>query len=269
MGEMEKRLVIFLVLSVAIVSLFTFFGPAPTPPPPTPAPSHIAAPTAAGSPPSSSANAPATPEAAETPSHPAATVTPAETVTIDTPLYRASLTTAGGVFTRWELKQYTETVKNSDPVVLYPPLDRPPVSAPLSIEIAGVDSTLLNGTLYHFEGGDAQLTKEHPSARVRMTASLPLQDGSGRTVTVEKELLFHSDTYRVDLMFKVDGIVTPYYVSLGDSFGLHQALTQQQGFIGHRGAVSMIGGELVLDKPDKLPAPKIFRRGVDSHHAAR
>ncbi len=254
MGEMEKRLVIFLVLSVAIVSLFTFFGPVPAPPPSTPAHSNSSAPTAPGSSPSSSANAPAAPETAAAPQ-------PAATVTIDTPLYRAGLTAAGGVFTRWELKQYTETVKGSDLVVLYPPLDRPPVNAPLSIEIPGVDPALLNGTRYRLEGGDVQLTKEHPSARVRMTATFPLQDGSGRTVTVEKELLFHSDTYRVDLAFKVDGIITPYQVSLGDSFGLHQPPTQQRGFIGHRGAVSMIGGELVLDKPDKLPAPTVTHTG--------
>jgi len=263
MGEMEKRLVIFLALSVAIVSLFTWFSPAPKPS--APASPTTAAPTAAGASPSSSAATPASSGsasvAAPAPSGAAPPAQANETVTIDTPLYRAVLTTAGGVLTRWELKQYTETVKNADPVVLYPPVDHPSVSAPLSIEIPGVDPALLNGAPYHLEGGDAQLTKDHPSAQLRFSASLPLQDGSGRTIAVEKVLRFHSDTYRVDLTFKVDGISTPYHVTLGDSFGLHQPVTQQQGFIGHRGAVSMIGGELVLDKPDKLPTPTVTHTG--------
>lgn len=258
MGDMEKRLVIFLVLSVAIVSLFTWFSPAPAPKPPAPVSPTTAAPPAAGASPSSSTAAPASSGSAATD---APLAQAAKTVTIDTPLYRATLTTAGGVLTRWELKQYTETVKNADPVVLYPPLDHPSVSAPLSLEIPGVDPALLNGTLFSLEGGNAQLTKEHPSAQVRFTATIPLQDGNGRTVVIEKVLRFHSDTYRVELTVKVDGISAPYHVTLGDSFGLHHALTQQQGFIGHRGAVSMIGTELVLDKPDKLPSPTVSHTG--------
>jgi len=188
-------------------------------------------------------------------------------VTVDTPLYQASLTTAGGVLTRWELKRYTETVNGTDPVVLYPPLDRPPVGAPLALEIPGIDPALLNGLIYHLEGGNARLDKEHPSARVRMTATVPLQNGGGRTISIEKELFFHSDSYRVELALKVDGVSSPYRIMLGDSFGIHESVSPQQRFIGHRGAVSLIGGELVQDKPDKLATPTVSRAG-DVHWAA-
>jgi len=263
---MEKRLVIFLVVSVAIVYFFSFFSHTP----PIIAPQQATAPTTSGTgaaPPAGPAEtagattAPATSEAAP-PARAAATVT------IDTPLYRATLTTAGGVLTRWELKQYTETVNGADPVVLYPPMGRPPVSAPLAVEIPAVDTAVLNETIYRLEGGgDARLDKEHPSARLRLTASLPLKDGSGRTVAVEKELLFHSDTYRVDLAFKVDGLDAPSHVTLGDSFGIHEGLSPQQRFIGHRGAVSLIGDGLVMDKPDKLAAPTMAHTG-DVHWTA-
>ena len=264
MGDMEKRLVIFLVVSVAIVYFFTLFGPSqiPTPrttPPPGTAVSKEAAPAAPGaatSPSSSAAAGPSEAAGASTGPTPAAAA-----VTIDTPLYQASLTTMGGLLTRWELKRYTETVNGTDPVVLYPPLDRPPVGAPLAVDIPGVDPALLNGAIYHLEGGDARLDKDHPSARLRFTTTLPLKDGNGRTVTIEKELFFHSDTYRVELALRVDGISAPYRLMLGDSFGIHEAVSPQQRFIGHRGAVSLIGGDLVLDKPDKLETPTTTHAG--------
>jgi YidC/Oxa1 family membrane protein insertase len=263
MGDMEKRLVIFLVASVAIVYLFTLFGHPP--PLPTVVPQQATAPAVPGSAPTPAAPPPVGP--GEAPAQATAPPQPASTVTIDTPLYRATISTAGGGLTDWELKRYTETINGSDPVVLYPPEGRPPVSAPLSVEIPGIDATLLNEALYHLEGSDARLDKDHPSARVRLTASLPLKDGSGRTVTVDKEFLFHSDTYRVDLTFKVNGLNGPYRVTLGDSFGLHVGQGPLQRFIGHRGAVSLIGDKLVMDKPDKLDTSTVVHTG-DVHWTA-
>jgi YidC/Oxa1 family membrane protein insertase len=262
MGDMEKRLVIFLVASVAIVYLFTLFAHTP---PPAVAPQQAATPAVTGTAAAPSASPSSGP--ADIPDLASPSTQPATTVTIDTPLYRATLTTEGGVLTRWELKRYTETVKGSDPVVLYPPMERPTASAPFSIEIPGVNTSVLNEAIYHLEGGNAQLDKEHPSARVRLFVSLPLKDGSGRTVTVDKELLFHSDTYRVDLTFRVDGLNGPYGVTLGDSFGLHEGQGPQQRFFGHLGAVSLIGDKLVMDKPDKLDGPTVVHTG-DVHWTA-
>jgi len=262
MGDMEKRLVIFLVASVAIVYLFTLFAHTP---PPAVAPQQATAPAVVGT----EATPSATPSTApsDTPGPATTSTQTATTITIDTPLYRATITTEGGVLTRWELKRYTETVKGPDPVVLYPPMGRPPVSAPFSVEIPGVNASVLNEAIYHLEGENTQLDKDHPSARVRLSASLPLKDGSGRTVTVDKVLLFHSDTYRVDLTFKVDGLNGPYGVTLGDSFGLHEGQGPQQRFFGHLGAVSLIGDALVLDKPDKLAGPTVVHTG-DVHWTA-
>jgi YidC/Oxa1 family membrane protein insertase len=262
MGEMEKRLIIFLVASVAIVYLFTLFAHTP---PPAVAPPPAAIPAVTGTeaaPPASPSPGPAA-----TPGPASPSTEPATTVTIDTPLYRATLTTEGGVLTQWELKRYTETVKGSDPVVLYPPMGRPPASAPFSIELPGVNASALNEAIYHLEGGNARLDQEHPSARVRLFVSLPLKDGSGRTVTVDKVLLFHSDTYRVDLTFRVDGLNEPYGMTLGDSFGLHEGHGPQQRFFGHLGAVSLLGDKLVMDKPDKLDGPAVVHTG-DVHWTA-
>jgi YidC/Oxa1 family membrane protein insertase len=262
MGDMEKRLVIFLVASVAIVYFFTLFAHTP---PPAVAPQQATAPAVIGTEATPSA-APSTGPAV-TPIPATTSTQPATTVTIDTPLYRATISTKGGVLTRWELKRYTETVKGPDPVVLYPPMGRPPDSAPFSIEIPGVNASALNEAIYHLEGENAQLDQDHPSARVRLSASLPLKDGSGRTVTVDKVLLFHSDTYRVDLTFEVDGLNGPFGVTLGDSFGLHEGQGPQQRFFGHLGAVSLIGDALVLDKPGKLATPTVIHTG-DVHWTA-
>lgn len=250
MGETEKRLVIFLLLSVAIVYFFTTFSqpvlpPPPATPPPTPS---TAAPETA--PPVLSTQSDSGPGEMNPP--PA----PARTITIDTPLYRAQLTTAGGVLTRWELKRYTETVDGADPVVLFPPVDLEAAQAPLSLMLPGLDpatAAAVNGAIYRVEGGDARLSPARPSARLRFVADLPAPEGDGRTIHVEKELLFHEDNYRVDIVVRVDGIPGPYQFTLGDSFGIHLGQAQwQQQFIGHRGPVSLIDDELVHDKPEKL-----------------
>ncbi|MEW6325703.1 MAG: membrane protein insertase YidC, partial [Nitrospirota bacterium] len=179
MGDTEKRLVIFLILSVAIVYLFTTFSQPPqrppAPPPATaPAPS-VTAPETTQPTPELTTPAPETPP-------------PAQTITIETPLYRAQLTSAGGVLTRWELKRYTETVNGTDPVVLFPPIDVAPAVMPLSLVVPGGDPAV-NRAIYRVEGGDARLTKAHPSARVRFVADLAAPNGNGRPIHVEKELV--------------------------------------------------------------------------------
>ncbi len=252
MGETEKRLILFIILSVGVLFFFTQFGQPPPPPRPT---------APASEQPSVEADATTAPD------HPAAPAArppePAHTIAIETPLYRAELTTTGGLLTRWALKTYTETVNGSDPVVLFPPVDLPPARSPLSLTIPGIDQALLDQTVYRVEGGDAQLSKERPSARLRFVADVAAPNGAGRPIHIEKELLFHDESYRVDLIVRVDGAGSSYQVTLGDSFGVHQGQAQwQQAFIGHRGAVSLINGELVLDKqPDKLPAEPVIHSG--------
>jgi YidC/Oxa1 family membrane protein insertase len=251
MGETEKRLIIFIILSMAILFMFMQFSAPPPSQPPQTATSPVAGPAA---------------DTAPTPAQPAAPATPpstaARTITIDTPLYRAHLTTAGGVLTRWELKGYTETVNGTDPVILFPPVDLPLARAPLSLAIAGIDPTRIDQAIYEVEGGDVRLSKEAPSARLRVVAEIAAAT-AGRPIRIEKELLFHEESYRVDLAVRVDGTDRPYQLTLGDSFGIHQGQAQwQQAFIGHRGAVSLINGELVLDKqPDKLPAEPVIHAG--------
>jgi YidC/Oxa1 family membrane protein insertase len=264
MGETEKRLVLFLVLSVAIVYLFTVFGPSPPPktppaaPPATTASQNTAAPSTATSPATEATTASATDAAAPQSAH---APTPPQVITIDTPLYRAEVATTGGVLRRWELKRYTETAGGNDPVVLYPPVDLEPARAPLALVIQGIDPALLDRAVYRVEGGNAQLSSEQPSARLRLVAELAPPDGP--PMRIEKELLFHEETYRVDLAVRVDGINAPYQLTLGDSFGIHLGQAQwQQSFIGHRGAVSLINDELILDKqPDKLPTAPVIHAG--------
>ena len=253
MGDTEKRLVVFLILSVAIVYLFTLFMPPVPPPHPTqtgPAASNplqmTTAPTmAVGQAPTPGQSVPAT---------------PATIVTIDTPLYQAQFTSTGGVLTRWELKTYTETVNGSDPVVLYPPAEAP-TRAPLSLIIPGLDSTQLDHAAYRLEGGNAELNKDRPSARILFIADFPAPDRADQKIHIEKELLFHDDTYRVDLAVRVDGTSVPYQLTLGDNFALYQDKGSQSS-IGHRGAVSLVNDELVLDKPEKMASTSLTHSGV-------
>ena len=256
MGDTEKRLIIFLILSVAIVFFFTTINPPPVPPPPPPT-----SPTTVPVPPGLGPGEPFTPPSSIIPAE-QETQRPAQLVTIETPLYRATVTSEGAVLTHWELKHYMETANGSDPVVLYPPVDFEPLQPPLALRLTGTADDPLSRTVYHLEGSDSRLSSDRPSARLRFTAEVPHPSDATRTVRVTKELLFHFDTYRIDLITQVTGIDTPYQLTLGDSFGIHQGKEQwQQRFIGHRGAVTLVNGEMALDAPDDLPATPVTHSG--------
>ena len=141
MGDTEKRLVIFLVLSVAIIYFFTMIN---QPPPQAPLPETS---------PSTSESRRSTLADRRTPSGATGSTSfdglageafePAQSVTIETPLYRAILSTEGGTLQHWELKRFTETAEGEKPVILYPPLDREPLQPPIALSLPEVPADLV------------------------------------------------------------------------------------------------------------------------------
>ena len=185
----EKRAILAAVLMAVVFIVGQYLMPASEPPsPPSQTSSTPAAPTTA--PPQEPAKAGAPPSAKPAPPpepvrpQPAAPRPPARLVTVETPLYRAVISSDGG-----KLQAYTLKYRGDKPMVVVGDLGPgglvigPPGHAePLPMEIAG---------------GDLQLSRERPSADLVLTAAV---DG----LRVRQTLTFRADAYVIDTAVSVE-----------------------------------------------------------------
>ncbi|MEW6682368.1 MAG: membrane protein insertase YidC [Nitrospirota bacterium] len=249
---MERNAVLFLILSIAIIIGYSVLFP-PAPPPPTGDGAQGQA--SSTSEPGSGGNAPAKapPEAvAALPPAPSGTVAGAErTVVVETDLYRAALSTRGGVITSWRLARYTNGPENQTPIDLLTP---PPAGGlgPLSVVVDGSDEevrrTFQDG-LFTLEGDDLRLTANHPTGTLRFEARAP-----GGAVLV-KRLTFHHDEYLVDVEVTTWGLEGSYRLTLGENFGIRE--WGDATFVGYIGPSSLVDGRVIQDKPSKLEQPAV------------
>jgi YidC/Oxa1 family membrane protein insertase len=166
-------------------------------------------------------------------------------LTIETQLYKATLNTRGGTITQWELKTYREDRSSTaEQIQLFS--TSPEKEGPLSI-ITGdeaYDKELQEG-VYHVEGEDLRLNAKHPTGTISLILDDPAQN-----LYVAKHLTFYHDNYQVDMELDTQGIPELYQLSVGTNFGI--ADWAEQGFVGHIGPVSMQGETLHKDKPPKM-----------------
>ncbi|CUS33200.1 Membrane protein insertase YidC [Candidatus Nitrospira nitrosa] len=253
---MEKRLVVFLILSAAIVFGYEYalkgLGLLP---PPTVSDSTVAVPDeSASAPGTSSGNQPAPPtagKAAESPGTlridnpkvPSARTesVAAEAVEVETELYRAKFTSRGAILTSWELKRYRSSSDAKSFVQLVRQGGK--FAAPLTVTTD--DATLakdLREGFYRVEKDFTTLDRDHPTGHLTFSYSNP-----GSSVLLEKQLTFHSDSYIVDISLTSKGLTGPLKVELGTNFGV---VEWGEGFIGSVGTVSLIDDKLVTDAPE-------------------
>jgi len=247
---MEKRVIIFLILSLTILVGYEYLlrelGLAPQatqeadqrPPvegagkkPGAPGPAEKAAPRTAA--------APAAPVARPSES-PGAVAE--ETTEVVTDLYRAKISNRGGVIRNWELPRYRLTTERDSPPVQ---LVYKEGSFPGTLSLHAGDEALtklLNESLYHVERDFSRLDASHPTGRVTLTFQAP-----GSPVRVEKELTFHHDSYVVDVSIKTEGITGTLGTGLGTNFGI---VEWTEGLIGLIGPASRIGDKVEKDLPD-------------------
>jgi YidC/Oxa1 family membrane protein insertase len=259
---MEKRVIIFLVLSLAIILSYDYllkeFGLAPKPSPQTKPASQAAPPPAAsqsrtGSPESSGEPVQSPPPAgrqAAANGAPAVPATGEQTVEVVTPLYRAQFTNRGAEIKGWELARYrTADREQPKPVQLLTQHD--PATGPLAIHTVDPKITKrLREGLYGAERDFSTLDAEHPTGHVMFTYREP---ESGARVT--KRLTFHHDSYLVDISVQAEGLAGPLDVGLGANFGI---VEWGEGFIGLIGPAS-----LVDDQVEKsLPEAELERKGA-------
>ena len=260
---MDKRVVIFLVLSLAIILGFDFLlkkmGWFPEPPPaeettvtgsssperePTPAPvaGQNSSPTGLSVPTQSG-------KKSNVPSSGISPSTLEQTVTVETDLVRVGLSNRGGVIQSWELKRYHTAPPDVKPVQLVYHLGK--FRGPLSITVANadIDKTIREG-LYSIENDFTSLDAAHPVGHVTMQFHDPVTH-----LGVEKRLTFHHDSYMVEVSVAMEGVTESFDVGLGTNFGI---VEWGDGFIGLIGSASRVD-----DKTDKqTPEKELERKGA-------
>jgi len=175
-----------------------------------------------------------------------------EIIFIETPLVRVGLSNQGAVITSWELKKFLTQTEEHSPVQLVYPNGQYP--GPLTLRSEGHEelTTTLRQNPYRVEKDFSELDASHPTGKVVFTYGSDESD-----VWVQKVLVFHHDSYVVDMEIRTRGIPEKLDLVLGTNFGV---VEWGQGFIGLLGSAWMIGEELVKESPES-DAPKIQREG--------
>jgi len=250
---MERRIILFLVLSMAVIVLYPYLlekmGFAKRPASPTP---RAIAPKKDGAAPATvTAPAPPSAQILPTPAPSGRMPTPAtegreQEVTVETDLVKVVLSNRGGVIKRWELKRYlTSDPRDPKPIQLVPALAKDvSLTLPLTVQVpdAKLQERLTRG-LYAVSGKDATLSAAQPAADVVLSYTDP-ETG----VQVSKRLTFHHGSYLVDLTLETTGASSSTTLSLGTNFGIHE---WQEGFVGFIGPATFINGKLAKDTPEK------------------
>ncbi len=229
---MEKRLIVFLMLSVSIIFIYPqfialFVGPVINEPQPPPVAQTGAVPGKASN---KTGKALAAGSGLVTISTHG--VVGRKEKIVETDLYRAVLSNAGGAIKKWELKKFTKKDAEGK--------ERPIALIPEDAEILPLTLVEENKTaVYQMEESPLRLSTTRPKGVVTMVHTGP----EGRRVT--KTLRFYNDSYRVDLDIQITGSDAETSLSLGTNFGA-QDWTQEYG--GSIGAISLINNEVIRDK---------------------
>jgi len=250
----QRRLLMALVLSTAILFAWQYFyplGPSKNQQPAaTPSPSATATPA--------TTQASSSPTPAQTPST-AISQAPQRTITIKTDLYDAKFDTRGAEPISWIIKRnknsntpiYSVAGNKAEkkPLELISPegLKREPRQVPLQLQTgdSNLDGVLASST-YRVEGingsdGDAELNLS-PGEQKQL--SFVLEDGSG--LQVRKTLVFYADRYETDLTVLVkraDGSTPAVKMTIGPSIG-DQGVSHHTFYSVAPEAVAFAGGKV-------------------------
>jgi len=243
---MEKRVVIFLILSLTILVGYEYFlrqiGLAP---PPSQQADHQA-PASTVPQTAETATAPEKNSAAAPIGRPDERSSPGpagvQTVEVATDLYRAAISNRGGVITSWELTRYRLAPEHASPPVQLVHKEGK-FAGPLSLHTNDEALTRrVNEALYEVERDFSRLDAAHPTGHVTLTYRAP-----GSPLRVEKQLTFHHDSYVVDVAVVTEGISGTLAAGLGTNFGI---VEWSEGLIGLIGPASRIDDKIEKDLPD-------------------
>ncbi len=271
---MEKRLIIFVTISLVIIFLYPFFikwvsGPMQTAPPTVQnedllnpsfdnqAQGPVVQETVERDPGEQAEARREPPEGPmeEKPIDEAVSIDEFEIVkVVESDLYRVTLSNIGGVITGWELKKYTK--KNGEgegePIQL---ISSDSDQFPLTLMMPGDPE--VEKRIYKFDETSLHLSEGTPEGRVQLVSV----DTDGKRIV--KEIQFYNDRYLVDLKIDTVGYNQPYDLSLGTNFGINEWSGGQKAGMGRStGAIALIDGEVFRDTPQKMEEDKVSHEGL-------
>lgn len=231
---MEKRTVLAIALSVAIIVIYQYFFVKPLPVPP-----EAGAPSAQGE--KQETKPSASPPASPTSAAPAAGPQADEIIVrVETDLYTATLSSKGGVVNSWSLKKYEDSDGLSVGLAredgLYPAL-----GIGWGGEFPKADFTV--------KGGDMRLDEG------QKTGSVVFEYASAER-SIRRTYTFHHDSYGFDLKDEVSG-VPEYELTLGGTFGIYQRKDAP-----HAGPVLLIDTKRIELNAKDLKEPKLYAGNV-------
>lgn len=251
---MEKRVIIFLILSLTILVGYEYFlrqmGLTPQPAQETDRQAPVAAaPQKPGTAAAPDKSPPQTAAASGSPAarpHESSSAAAEETTEVVTDLYRATISNRGGVIKNWELTRYRLTPERASPPVQLVHKEGK-FAGPLSLHTNDEALTRrVNDALYLVERDFTRLDAAHPAGRVTLTYQEP-GHAPGPPVRVQKQLTFHHDSYVVDVAIVTEGLTGTLAAGLGTNFGI---VEWTEGLIGLIGPASRIDDKIEKDLPD-------------------
>jgi YidC/Oxa1 family membrane protein insertase len=271
---MDKRTLLAVVLSVIVLMVYQNFfvkPPVKTAPAPTQQEASVSSQTTPAAP--GKPSAPATIQTATTGRMPAAqAVTGAERdIIVETPLYRAVLSTRGAALKSFQLKQYKTEVANSEDIVdifmrLIGQGKPKPAGGPKPIELVHVlegmprplsvsfpDSTVTipDGGFYEVDGSLLDMTKGVEPRRLTFTQTYPGE------LRIDKTFTFHPDKYSFELEVRVHNLgAVPLNQSGGLTWYQYVDPNAPVDSYGHDGPVSYIAKSMDRPEVSKMEADK-------------
>lgn len=249
---MEKRVILFLIVSLSIIVGYEFLlRELGLSPPSQPAVEEDLAASSKATTPLPADSRPMSPSAASPAASgetgkigepPAPRVADEQVVDVSTELFHVRLTNRGAEIKSWELTRYlTADPKNAKPVELV--YREAKFHGPLALQTGdpGLNAKLREG-FYHVERDFTQLDAAHPAGHLTFTYQVP-----DSAVRVTKTLTFHVNSYLVDVAVKAEGVSGPIDVGLGTNFGVTE---WGEGFIGLIGPATWVDDKLEKDTPE-------------------
>lgn len=120
-------------------------------------------------------------------------VAPEKTVTIETPLYVAKISSRGGKLLSWRLSRYRESLSEVSPLIDLARNTEGNGAFPLALRVNDQIDPLINSTFFEFDKNDIVLSEPLERASLRGVGALP----SGFKII--KEMAFYRDRYIMDL----------------------------------------------------------------------
>ena len=241
---MEKRALLAVALAFAILLAYQFFFVKPEPQKPQKQPAAT----------EEQKTAPAEVRPSPAPAAPPATASKArpltfkaEDVAVNTELYSAVFTSAGGTLEHFELKKYKD--KDGKNVVL--------------LKEQGLEPPLAIGANNNFALADANFRISIPGGGKNISLDSNNPTGSvtfeysASGVSVKRTYTFHNDSYTIDIKDEVSGL-PGYWITLGTDFGIENIKETSS----HVGPVLLRDTDRMEFTAKKLSEAKTFKGGL-------